>query len=220
MAGAWLNALPISSLGLRMDDNTVRVAVGLRLGTSLCRPHSCAHCRAEVDCKATHGLSCRRSVGRHYWHAALNDIVHRAMTSAHIPSRLEPSGIFRFDGKCPDGITVVPWENGKLLVWDATCPDTFTPSYTTRATSEPGAVAAGQVHPPGSFSLLHPCSCRDLGGHWSPVASLSEGTWPPPEAGYGGRPSLFLPPPESGCGSAEGECGLGDGYNRFDGLLF
>ena len=141
-AGAWLSALPISSLGLRMDDNTVRVAVGLRLGTSLCRPHLCAHCGAEVDCKATHGLSCRWSEGRHYRHAALNDIMHRALTSAHIPSRLEPSGIFRSDGKRPDGITMVPWENGKLLVWDTTCPDTFAPSYTAWATSEPGAVAA------------------------------------------------------------------------------
>ena len=28
-SGAWLNVLPISSLGLRMDDNTIRVAIGL-----------------------------------------------------------------------------------------------------------------------------------------------------------------------------------------------
>ena len=32
---------PISSLGFRMDDETIRVAVhvGLRLGSNLCRPH-------------------------------------------------------------------------------------------------------------------------------------------------------------------------------------
>ena len=43
-SGAWLNALPISSLGLCMDNNTVRVAVGLRLGSTLCQPHTCHHC--------------------------------------------------------------------------------------------------------------------------------------------------------------------------------
>ncbi len=38
------------TLGLRMDDDdAIRVAVGLRLGSTLCRPHSCQHCGAEVD---------------------------------------------------------------------------------------------------------------------------------------------------------------------------
>ena len=37
---------------------------------------------------------------------------------------------------------MIPWRNGKLLVWDATSPDTFAPSYVSRATSEAGAVAA------------------------------------------------------------------------------
>ena len=35
-SGAWLQALPVSLPGLRMDDNTVRVAIGLRLGSPLC----------------------------------------------------------------------------------------------------------------------------------------------------------------------------------------
>ena len=37
---------------------------------------------------------------------------------------------------------MVPWKNGKLLVWDATYLDTFVPSYISSATSEAGAVAA------------------------------------------------------------------------------
>ena len=141
-SGAWLQAPPVSSLGLRMDDNTIRVAVGLRLGSSLCRPHSCHHCGAEVDRYGTHGLSCRWSEGRHYWHVSLNDIIHRALSSAKVPSRLEPAGIYRSDGKRPDGITLVPWESGKLLVWDATCADTFAPSYISDAASGVGVVAA------------------------------------------------------------------------------
>ena len=39
-AGAWLNALPISSCGLRMSNDVIRAAVGFRLGCRLCEPHS------------------------------------------------------------------------------------------------------------------------------------------------------------------------------------
>ena len=141
-SGAWLNVLPISSLGLRMDNDTIRVAAGLRLGAPLCMPHSCHHCGEEVDCLAMHGLSCRWSEGRHHRHAAVNDIIHRTLAAAKVPSRLEPSGLYRTDGKRPDGITVVPWKSGKLLVWDVTCPDTFAPSYSSIATREAAAVAA------------------------------------------------------------------------------
>ena len=72
----------------------------------------------------------------------MNDIIHRTLAAAKVPSRLEPSGLYRTDGKRPDGITVVPWKSGKLLVWDATCPDTFAPSYSSIATREAAAVAA------------------------------------------------------------------------------
>ena len=34
-SGDWLRALPISAIGLRLDDEAVRVAVGIRLGSIL-----------------------------------------------------------------------------------------------------------------------------------------------------------------------------------------
>ena len=57
----WRLALPVSSLGLRLDDDSLRIAVGLRLGTPLCVPNHCRHCGAEVDVKCHHALSCKRS---------------------------------------------------------------------------------------------------------------------------------------------------------------
>jgi hypothetical protein len=33
------------------------------------------------------------------------------------------------DGTRPDGVTQLPWKNGKRLLWDVTCSDTFAPSY-------------------------------------------------------------------------------------------
>ena len=77
-SGAWLHALPLSALGLRLDDDHLSVAVGLRLGTPLCSPHQCQHCGEEVDTTGRHGLSCRRSEGRHHRHAAMNSIIHHA----------------------------------------------------------------------------------------------------------------------------------------------
>ena len=52
-AGDWLHALPISSCGL-LDDEAIRVAVGLRLGVNLCEPHPCP-CGSQVDSRGTHG---------------------------------------------------------------------------------------------------------------------------------------------------------------------
>ena len=140
--GAWLHALPISSVGLRMDDNTVRVAAGLQLGSTLCCPHTCQYCGADVNHLATHGLKSKKCEGCHHRHAAINDILYRALSSAKNPSRLEPSGLLRSDGKRPDGVTMVPWKQGKPLVWDATCPDTLAPSYRDMASIRTGAVAA------------------------------------------------------------------------------
>ena len=71
-SGEWLHAPPMSAIGLRMDDEVLQVAVGLCLGVALCRPHKCHQCGAEVDHLGLHGLSCRRSQGRHTRHAAVN----------------------------------------------------------------------------------------------------------------------------------------------------
>ena len=139
-SGAWLQALPLTSVGLRMDDSTLRIAVGLCLGTPICTPHICQHCGAEVLSRGTHGLSCRSSEGRHPRHAAVNDIIHRTLSSAGIPSRLEPPGLSRSDGKRPDRVTLAPWSSGRPLVWDATCPDTFAPSHRGHATRSAGCV--------------------------------------------------------------------------------
>ena len=74
-SGAWLHAMPISSVGLRMDDDVIRIAVSLRLGVPMCHPHVCSCCGGEVSNLGTHGLSCRFSKGLHSRHAALNDII-------------------------------------------------------------------------------------------------------------------------------------------------
>ena len=45
-----------------------------------------------------------------------------------MPSMLEPRGLYRTDGKRPDGVTMTPSEMGKQLVWDVTVVDALAPS--------------------------------------------------------------------------------------------
>ena len=127
-SGDWLNARPVTACGLRLDDEAIRVAVGLRLGTSLCAPHTCP-CGATVDARGNHGLACRRSMCRQSRHALINDQIQRALLRATIPAVKEPAGLSRSDGKRPDGVTLIPWQNGKCLTWDVTVPDTLAASH-------------------------------------------------------------------------------------------
>ena len=92
-SGTWLHAAPVSSLGLQLSNDAVQITIGLRVGASIVQPHSCALCGKEVDHLARHGLSCKSSQGRTPRHNNLNAIIHRALSAAKVPSRLEPSGL-------------------------------------------------------------------------------------------------------------------------------
>jgi hypothetical protein len=110
----------------------------------------------------------------------MNDIIKRSLESAKIPCHLEPTGLYRSDGRRPDGASVVPWKGGKILVWDATCPDTLAPSHITMAVREAGAVAANAEHLKNQrYSHLVTTHC------FVPVAIETLGT-------FGGEARAFL----------------------------
>ena len=139
-SGAWLNALPSSSIGTLLDDDSLRIGVAIRLGLRICESHTC-RCGSNIDEFGLHPLSCRFSAGRFPRHAALNDVVKRGLEAAGFPSQLEPVGLDRGDGKRPDGITLFPFKNGKALLWDATCTDTFSRGNLLRSATAPGSAA-------------------------------------------------------------------------------
>jgi len=88
----WLCALPIASCGMRLDDEAVRVAVGLRLGLEICAPQSSVSLGAQVYAHSRHGLVCKKAPCRSIRHHALNDLVARALSATDIPSLEEPQG--------------------------------------------------------------------------------------------------------------------------------
>jgi len=62
----------------------------------------------------------------------------------NFPVSKEPAGLSRVDGKRPDGMTLIPWQTGKPVVWDVTvltviC--TSADSYVEASARESGAAA-------------------------------------------------------------------------------
>ena len=160
-----------------MSDEAIRIAVGLRVGAPLGQPHQCSYCGNDIGQFFRYGLSCRSSQGRLSRHNTVNSTIQHAFTAAKISSWLEPSGLHQADGKRPDGMTMVPWEQGKYLVRDATCVDTFQ-SHCRRAATEPGGAAAhAEEDKTRSMHTWTACSCcGDMWHHRQTFKNSDRGT--------------------------------------------
>lgn len=73
-------------MGTLLDNDSLRMAVALRLGCDVCEPHRCI-CGSMVEANGHHALSCCHCAGHH----ALNDM-RRALVMANVPCILEPPG--------------------------------------------------------------------------------------------------------------------------------
>lgn len=172
-SGAWLNAIPSAPLGNFLDNDVLRISIAIRLGAPICVPHTC-RCGSWVDESGRHGLSCRQNAGRLSRHHAINDIIKRSLVSAGAPAVLEPPGTSRDDGKRPDGMTLIPWEAGRSLVWDVTCVDSFAASNIGSCYDKAGGAAeVAEGRKRDKYS--------GLGGqfHFVPIGVETLGSWGP-----------------------------------------
>ena len=90
-SGDWLLALPIANCELRLEDEAVRVAVGMRLGLDLCVPNR-YQCGSDVDAQGRHVMVCKKAPGKIAKHQVLNDVIWRALNLSliHISEPTRP----------------------------------------------------------------------------------------------------------------------------------
>ena len=169
----WLNAIPVPAIGLKLDNTSIRIACGLRLGSPLCHPHKCV-CGELVDTSGRHGLSCKNAKGTFPRHQQVNDILKRALGSAQVSAMTEPPGLARSDGKRPDGLTLFPYTRGRCLVWDYTCRDTFAMSNIGQ-TSQAAGMAAKKAEKDKASHYIELASTYIV----QPVAMETLGSWGP-----------------------------------------
>jgi len=170
-SGDWLDAMPLSSIGLKLDNASVRIAIGLRLGAPIVHLHKCI-CGTTVTTEGHHGLSCRRGSGRHSRHNQVNEILCRAFNSIGAFATREPHSVCGRSDKRPDGVTQIPWRRGRCLAWDATCPNTFAQSYVQTTSRTAGSAAAG-----AELKKQQKYNDLNVGIDFVPFAIETSGVW-------------------------------------------
>ena len=137
-----MNVIPCKNLRLRLSNQQLRIAIGLRLGSKICERHKCV-CGKDVTEDGWHGLFCLKSAGRFSRHSNMNALIKQSLSSTHIPSVLQPRHLDRTDQKQPDGLTLPPWAVGKQLLWDVTVVDSLAPCRINAwSVCNPGTAAA------------------------------------------------------------------------------
>ena len=155
------------AVGLRLNNEMIRISVGTRLGARTCEPHTYL-CGKTVVTRELHDLFCRKRAARHQRHSNLNDIIWRAFKGAQISAVKEPVGLSRSDGKRPHGATLIPWARGKALTWDVTVRDTFSQLHVDDTAILTGAAATKkdvQVSTSDRHQHLYASCYRKLEAH-------------------------------------------------------
>lgn len=111
-----------------LDDQSLHIAVALRLGLQVCKSHVFV-CGKLVDEDGHHALVCNKTSGRSRCHRSLNEVVARAKQSAGFQTPFEPPAKPDIESKRPDGQTITPSRSAKRLAWDATCVSSLAVSH-------------------------------------------------------------------------------------------
>ena len=100
----WLNVVPCRNLGLKFNNQQFRISIFVRLGANICIT---CHCDKGVERDSLHCPSCSKSASRFSPHATLNSLIKQTLGSLDLPSMLEMRGLYRNDGKRPDGVNMI-----------------------------------------------------------------------------------------------------------------
>lgn len=100
------------------------------------------------------GYTANRALGEFSRHNEINENVKRALVTAGYQALREPVGLSSNSALRPDGITQIPWSNGKGLIWHVTVWDKLASTYVNQSSKEAGQVASLATKLPSTVFCL------------------------------------------------------------------
>ena len=84
----------------------------------------------------------------------VNDAIHRSLQSAGIHVVREPPGLGGQLNLRPDGVSLLPWNTGKPMIWDYTCPVSQASSHIFISSATAGAPAVAGRHKATKYAVF------------------------------------------------------------------
>ena len=168
-AGAWLNILPIKSLGLNIPSSEYRTSLKLHLGekvySSSEQESFCSMCkRSLLDPWGHHALICGESGDRIIRHNAVRDAILSLMKQAGLNARREEKNLLPAR---PGDIFVSNWSGGRGMAYDVTITSPMQTSLISRASLKSG-IASSLAETRKDDKFLSRCQAQGVG--FTPIA--------------------------------------------------
>ena len=177
-AGAWLQALPMPTMGLAIPAREFRVLLRHTLGLPIySAPRPCPTCNgACLDVWGIHSVACGSGGDRIGRHNAVRDALFHVAEAAALSPILEMGHTIPNSQRRPGDITLPNWLRGRPAAIDVTVTSPLQNSTVTGAAIETGVAARRREQAKDDANVE---ACESTGSDFLPVAVETFGAWGP-----------------------------------------
>jgi hypothetical protein len=174
-SGDWLNAIPSTSLGLKLHSAEFRAVAQYRLGIPLYSvAGACLTCHAHNDVFGDHAIACATDAERIARHDHLRDVLFQAAQTAALAPVRERRDLFPYDNERPADVYIPMWTQGRDAALDVTVISPLQAAEVRRAAANAGAALETAVRQKMTKSYD---KCRQAGVEFIPLAVETLGGW-------------------------------------------
>ena len=175
-AGAWLNTIPSTTLGLHLQDKEFRLCLqywlGLRMSEDGALCPTCI-CQGVADAHGDHQVGCGGNGDRILRHDSIRELFSAAQLAALAPRKEAPS-LIPGSNSHPADVYLLNWVRGQPAAFDVTVMSTLQQQTLSGAASVQGhALQVGEDRK----MAAHADACQAVGVVFVPLVMETLGGW-------------------------------------------
>ena len=174
-AGAWLEAVPITALGLYLLPSEFVLSVRYRLGCPVYEKDGpCPACHRHSDALGDHAMCCAHQGERISRHNSLRDAIHSTAAAAALNPIKEGKYLLPGNNRRPADVYIAGWAAGKDAALDITVVNPLQEALVQGAAATPGHALSFRYNTKMASAADQ---CQAQGITFIPIVAESLGGW-------------------------------------------